>query len=131
MTSSFIDTIKDLTMKAIADKEEKRKNMVSEKIKKFKEDNFEKITLKHHSNVMESIKRAGMKGLNERYINFPSADFDNDFIGCRKMLKLWLNEMCDEDSPYVPQDDDAVKLHFKGLDYNVWGNEKNTVKFSW
>lgn len=94
------------------------------------------LTHTYHNKIMEGINQASFNGLREKYMNFNKDDFKADFplLGNPKTIaSKWLDEMCKEDSKYVPRDsfDPNARLHFKGLSYRILYNKQFTIYFTW
>ncbi len=109
--------------------------------KEVRDDLFTNLTAKYHDTIKRGIYNAARNGKRNKYINFVREDFKANFPGVgfpQQVQADWLNEMCNPDSIYLPvaQEanewwEDGEKMHFKGVDFDVWNNKAFTVLFSW
>ena len=118
---------KEIKEKAIKDKEEKRKEDVKHEL-------MIKLTRKYHGSIKRGIENASKQGKREKYINFDRNEFKANCKGLgfpQEIEKMWLEEMCNPESPYLPSDENEVKIHFQGISYNIWNNTSFTTHFKW
>ena len=126
---------KDNEIKKIAEeKEVARKEKEMERITHIKDQLMQTLTDKYHKSILTGIQNASKQGKREKYINFDREDFKANCkgLGFPKQIEImWLEEMCNPESSYLPEDDDGNKKHFKGINYNIWNNGKFTTHFTW
>lgn len=126
---------KDNAIKEIAEeKEAARKEKEKIRRKQFRDQLMQTLTDKYHKSILIGIQNASKQGKREKYINFDREDFKANCkgLGFPKQIEImWLEEMCNPDSSYLPEDDDGNKKHFKGINYNIWNNGKFTTHFTW
>ena len=120
---------------------------IIEHMKKIKQKRFEKkrasviderfifLTKKYYNAIGLEIYRTATTGRTEKYMNFEREDFKVNFPGLGNpaaFQQLWLEEICNPDSKYIPTNPETnEKIHFKGLEFDVWNNRAFTTVFSW
>mgnify|MGYP001166174564 CR=1 FL=1 len=107
---------------------------------------FHKLTNKYHPTITHCIVNASNKGNREKFINFDRNDFKANCHGLgypQQVMENWLKEMCSPDSIYLPVCTNYIstnynnwwkegdKMHFEGIQFEVWNNKAFTTKFSW
>ena len=112
-----------------------------ERIDQVRNEFFTALTNKYHDTIKRGICNAATKGHNQKYINFTRDDFKANCPGLgfpQQLLADWLREMTNPDSIYLPiasSDDNwwntGDKMHFHGINFDVWNNKAFTVVFSW
>lgn len=130
MQKLSIDTESSKSSPSKEDKEQKRQ----EHTEKIKDEKFIFLTAKYHTTIKRGIENAAKQGKRERYINFDREDFkaNCDNLGYpNQFQKLWLAEMCNQDSKYLPRDEEGVNIHFSGIKYDIWNNAAFTTVFKW
>ena len=143
VTDTFIERMrvisrnKELVKRTISNDFEEKK---AERIDQL----FKYLTSKYYSEIKMAIEYASVRGRQYSYMNFDGNDFKANLNGLdspAKMQRKWLAEMCNPDSPYLitsnwvscydtdrlPEKQDS----FRGLNFDVWNNEKFTTVFSW
>jgi len=134
---SFLATIKstcDIAKTEVDKKTEIKKDEKQEKLKKrqdeVKDTKFRELTGKYFSQIKRGIQNAAKDGKSEKYINFERNDFKANCFGLgntNEFLKLWLNEIVDPSSKYIPDGEES----FQGFTFEPLGNFKFTTKISW
>ena len=126
---------KDNEIKKIAEeKEAARKEKEMERITHIKHQLMQTLTEKYHKSILIGIQNASKQGKREKYIKFDRTDFKANCKGLgfpQQVEAMWLEEMCNPESSYLPEDDDGNKKHFKGIEYKIWNNAKFTTHFTW
>lgn len=134
---SFLATIKstcDAAKTEVDKKTEIKKDEKQEKLKKrqdeVKDTKFRELTGKYFSQIKRGIQNVAKDGKSEKYINFDRNDFKANCFGLgntNEFLKLWLNEIVDPSSKYIPDGEES----FQGFTFEPLGNFKFTTKISW
>ena len=134
---SFLDTIKSTSKSAKVDMDKKseiKKEEKEEKLKKRQEEvkdaKFTELTQKYFSQIKRGIQNAAKDGKSEKYINFDRNDFKANCFGLgntNEFLKLWLNEIVNPSSKYIPDKEES----FEGFTFEPLNNFKFTTKISW
>lgn len=134
---SFLATIKsncDAAKVEVDKNTEIKKNEKEEKLKKrqdeVKHNKFIELTQKYFLQIKRGIENAAKDGKSEKYINFDRNDFKANCFGLgntNEFLKLWLNEIVDPSSKYIPDDEEC----FEGFTFEPLNNFKFTTKISW
>lgn len=134
---SFLATIKSTCNAAkveVDKKTEIKKDEKQEKLKKrqeeVKEAKFTELTQKYFAQIKRGIENAAKDGKSEKYINFDRNDFKANCYGLgntNEFLKLWLDEIVNPSSKYIPDGEDS----FEGFTFEPLNNFKFTTKISW
>tara|TARA_R110002072_G_C7813662_1_gene522729 strand:+ start:328 stop:768 length:441 start_codon:yes stop_codon:yes gene_type:complete len=134
---SFLASIKSASESAkleVDKKSEIKKEEKEEKLKKRQEEvkdtKFHELSKKYHLQIKRGIENAAKEGKSEKYINFDRNDFKANCFGLGnpdEFLKLWLNEIVNPKSNYIPDGEDS----FEGFTFQPIGNFKFTTKISW
>lgn len=134
---SFLATIKSTSDAAkieVDKKTEIKKDEKQEKLKKrqeeVKEAKFTELTQKYFAQIKRGIENAAKDGKSEKYINFDRNDFKANCYGLgntNEFLKLWLDEIVNPSSKYIPDGEDS----FEGFIFEPLNNFKFTTKISW
>ena len=129
--------IEEVIARKVAAKEAKH----SERIVEVRDQLFAKLTDKYHETIKRGINNAVRNGKQEKYINFSRDDFKANCNGVgfpQQVQEDWLKEMCNPDSKYLPLATETnefwhegEKMHFQGVDFDVWNNKAFTVVFKW
>ena len=138
---SFIEQMQALSIekhneikKIAEEKEAARKEKEIKRIIHIKDELMQALTDKYHKSILIGIQNASKQGKREKYINFDREDFKANCKGLgfpKQVALIWLEEMCNPESLYLPEDDDGNKKHFKGIEYNILNNAKFTTHFTW
>ena len=126
----------------IADKVAARKLKQDERVVEVRDEMFTTLTTKYHDTIKRGINNAARNGKREKYMNFARDDFKANCHGLgfpQQVQADWLKEMCNPDSKYLPvaaEDNgngwaEGDKMHFQGVECNVWNNKAFTVVFTW
>lgn len=125
----------------IAEKVAMREAIREEQVATVRNELFTILTAKYHDIIKRGIKNAARNGKREKYINFAREDFKANCHGVgfpQEVQEAWLNEMCNPGSKYLPVAGDdnegwseGDKMHFEGVEFNVWNNKAFTVVFKW
>ena len=125
----------------IADKVAARKVNQDERVVEVRDEMFTALTSKYHDTIKRGIDNAARNGKREKYMNFARDDFKANCHGLgfpQQVQTDWLKEMCNPDSKYLPIAEDSSdgwaegdKMHFQGVEHNVWNNKAFTVVFTW
>lgn len=129
---SFVENLIKTSTERNVDFNERKKECLNEIMRS--------LTLKYHGMMKDALSKAADMGRRDKYINFNRSDFITDFPSLRdayKVAHVWMKEMVNPDSVYLPENNDGEKEHFNGLRYEVWNNKvggKNdmfTIHFKW
>lgn len=125
----------------IADKVAARKLHQEGREDEVRNEMFVALTTKYHDTIKRGINNAAKAGKREKYMNFARDDFKANCHGLgfpQQVQTDWLKEMCNPDSKYLPVAEEANdwwaegdKMHFQGVEYDVWNNKAFTVVFKW
>ena len=125
----------------IAEKVAAREAKQEERAAEVRDELFTSLTAKYHDTIKRGINNAARNGKREKFINFARDDFKANCHGVgfpQQVQAAWLKEMCNPDSKYLPLAEEAndwwvegEKMHFQGVDFDVWNNKAFTVVFSW
>lgn len=125
----------------IAEKVAAREVKQEERAAEVRDELFTSLTAKYHDTIKRGINNAARNGKREKFINFARDDFKANCHGVgfpQQVQAAWLKEMCNPDSKYLPLAEEAndwwvegEKMHFQGVDFDVWNNKAFTVVFSW
>ena len=125
----------------IADKVAQRKAKMEDHAAEVRDEMFTTLTAKYHDTIKRGINNAARGGRREKYINFARDDFKANCHGLgfpQKVMDDWLKEMCNPESKYLPvaeEDNEwwnaGDKMHFQGVEYDVWNNKAFTTVFNW
>jgi hypothetical protein len=125
----------------VAEKVAERAAKLQERAAEVRDELFTKLTLKYHDTIKRGINNAARNGKSEKYINFARDDFKANChgVGFPQQVQFdWLKEMCNPESKYLPLAEEAnewwaegEKMHFQGVEFNVWNNKAFTVVFKW
>ena len=138
---SFIEQMRSLAIdhavvvanedvKVVAEKAKKKE----QRIKQVKEDKFKMFNEKYFDMIERKIKNMSVKGRREAYINFEWDDFKANCHGLgnpKQFQRLWINEVTNPDSIYLPKDEDGNPKCLQGLRADIWGNGAFTTHFTW
>lgn len=127
---------KEIASRALARQEEREKKEIA-----VRTELFHMLTNKYHKTLVTGIVNASNKGKREKFINFDRNDFKANCHGLgypQEVMENWLKEMSSPNSIYLPiseNDDDwwkqGEKMHFEGIQFEVWNNKAFTTKFTW
>lgn len=125
----------------IAEKVAAREVKQEERAAEVRDELFTSLTAKYHDTIKRGINNAARNGKREKFINFARDDFKANCHGVgfpQQVQAAWLKEMCNPESKYLPLAEEAndwwvegEKMHFQGVDFDVWNNKAFTVVFSW
>ena len=125
----------------IADKVAQRKAKMEDHAAEVRDEMFTTLTAKYHDTIKRGINNAARAGRREKYINFARDDFKANCHGLgfpQHVMADWLKEMCNPESKYLPvaeEDNEwwnaGDKMHFQGVNYDVWNNKAFTTVFKW
>ena len=125
----------------IAEKVAAREVKQEERAAEARDELFTSLTAKYHDTIKRGINNAARSGKREKFINFARDDFKANCHGVgfpQQVQAAWLKEMCNPESKYLPLAEEAndwwvegEKMHFQGVDFDVWNNKAFTVVFSW
>lgn len=134
---SFLATIKSTSHAVKMENDKKNEIKIDEKEEKLKKRQhevkdikFTELTEKYFSQIKRGIQNAAKDGKSEKYINFDRNDFKANCYGLgntNEFLKLWLNEIIDPSSKYIPDNEES----FQGFTFEPLNNCKFTTKISW
>lgn len=135
-------TVKKAEIEAmIAEKVAAREAKQEERAAEVRDELFTTLTSKYHDTIKRGINNAARNGKREKFINFARDDFKANCHGVgfpQQVQADWLKEICNPESKYLPLAEEAndwwaegEKMHFQGVDFNVWNNKAFTVVFSW
>lgn len=107
-------------------------------------DKFIELTEKYHPLIRDALMRAAEEGQTVQFMNFDRRYFKTKFPGLTpvKVARLWLLEMTNPESYYVPERHilvdsehgkpsiEVYQDHFEGLRFEIL-NKEITIKFSW
>ena len=125
----------------IAEKVAAREAKQEERAAEVRDELFTALTAKYHDTIKRGINNAARNGKREKFINFAREDFKANCHGVgfpQQVQAAWLKEMCNPESKYLPLAEEAnewssegEKMHFQGVDFDVWNNKAFTVVFTW
>lgn len=125
----------------IAEKVATRESKQQDRSAEVRDKLFTSLTAKYHDTIKRGINNAARNGKREKFINFARDDFKANCHGVgfpQQAQADWLKEMCNPDSKYLPIAEEAndwwvegEKMHFQGVEFDVWNNKAFTVVFSW
>ena len=125
----------------IAEKVAARESKQQDRAAEVRDELFTSLTAKYHDTIKRGINNAARIGKREKFINFARDDFKANCHGVgfpQQVQADWLKEMCNPDSKYLPLAEEAndwwvegEKMHFQGVEFDVWNNKAFTVVFSW
>lgn len=126
----------------IAEKVATREAKQKERAAQVCDELFTNLTAKYHDTIKRGINNAARNGKREKFINFAREDFKANCYGVgfpQQVQTKWLDEMCNPESKYLPLADESntdwwaegEKMHFKGVEFDVWNNKAFTVVFRW
>ena len=125
----------EATMTYLNASSEERAKMEKEKMEKIKHEKFVFLTEKYHALILRGVESAASNGKREKFMNFAREDFKANHPGLgypRDFQSMWLSEMTNPQSSYLPQNDmTGEKLHFEGLEFDIWNNGAFTTVFTW
>jgi len=138
---SFIEQMRSLAIqqadvvvsedaKVLAEKTNKREQWMKE----VKEEKFKLLNEKYFDMIERKIKNMSAKGKREAYINFSWEDFKANCHGLgnpKQFQRLWINEITNPKSNYLPKDQDGNTKCLEGLHADIWGNGAFTTHFTW
>ena len=138
---SFIEQMRSLAIqqanvvasedaKVLAEKINKRE----QRMKEVKQEKFKFLNEKYFDMIERKIKNMSAKGIREAYINFDWDDFKANCNGLgnpKQFQRLWIDEITNPDSIYLPKDEDGKTKCLAGLHAHIWGNGAFTTHFTW
>ena len=138
---SFIEQMRSLAIqqaddvasedaKVLAEKSNKRE----QRMKEVKQEKFKLLNEKYFDMIERKIKNMSAKGKREAYINFDWDDFKANCNGLgnpKQFQRLWIDEITNPDSIYLPKDEDGSTKCLEGLHADIWGNGSFTTHFTW
>tara|TARA_B110000008_G_C16892654_1_gene533421 strand:+ start:152 stop:547 length:396 start_codon:yes stop_codon:yes gene_type:complete len=114
----------------ITHKKQEIKNDKENKKDKILDELFINLTKIYYDKLKDSITRRSIDGKRELYFNFVYNDFKANCNGLGNppyIQNLWLEEMCNKDSKYLPYPNES----FEGLIWKIWKNRSFTTVFTW
>lgn len=124
------DVVASEDAKVLAEKTNKRE----QRMKEVKQEKFKLLNEKYFDMIERKIKNMSEKGKREAYINFAWDDFKANCHGLgnpKEFQRLWINEITNPDSIYLPKDVDGNSKCLQGLNADIWGNGAFTTHFTW
>lgn len=138
---SFIEQMRSLAIESADNEAKKQAKVLQEKaikkeehMKKVKNEKFKMLNEKYFNMIERKIKNMSTKGKREAYINFERDDFKANCDGLgnpKEFQRLWINEITNPISIYLPKDENGNTKCLEGLDANIWGNGAFTTHFTW
>ena len=136
---SFIEEMRSIAIKqneinTTEDDNNEKTNKYEENIKKVKQEKFKMLNEKYFDMIERKIKNMSVKGKREAYINFVWEDFKANCTGLgnpKHFQRLWIDEITNPNSIYLPEDQDGKTKCLEGLTANIWGNRAFTTHFTW
>lgn len=138
---SFIEQMRSLAIEradVVANDEAKvvaeKANKKEQHMKEVKEEKFKMLNEKYFDMIERKIKNMSVKGKREAYINFHWDDFKANCHGLgnpKQFQRLWINEITNPHSTYLPKDKDGNAKCLEGLHADIWGNGAFTTHFTW
>jgi len=134
---SFIEQMRTLAIQEadIVEKDNQKKtNKQEQRANQVKEEKFKMLNEKYFDMIQRKIKNMSSKGKREAFINFTWEDFkaNCDGLGNPKyFMRLWIDEITNPDSIYLPKDQDGNTKSLHGLNANIWSNRAFTTHFTW
>lgn len=110
---------------------------IAAKRENIKHVKFLYLTNKYFDNIVSIIKKSANYGYRKVVHKFDKNDFKANFPGLgypNQFIKLWLDELTDYESCYLPVDEEnQTKLSLQGIENTVLFYNKNfiTIKFQW
>lgn len=146
--ASFIDTmiassVSDVESGAVSARDEAermnalfddRKRAFEEKRDARRHELMVGLTDKYHGTIKRGIEAATRAKKREKFINFEFEDFKANCSGLgtpKDVMRMWIDDMCNPESDYVPVDESGKKIHFSGLTADIWGGRTFTTRFTW
>jgi len=124
------DVVASEDAKVLAEKSNKRE----QRMKEVKQEKFKMLNEKYFDMIERKIKNMSAKGKREAYINFDWDDFKANCNGLgnpKQFQRLWIDEITNPDSIYLPKDEDGKTKCLEGLHADIWGNGAFTTHFTW
>ena len=124
------DVVASEDAKVLAEKTNKRE----QRLKEVKQEKFKLLNEKYFDMIERKIKNMSAKGKREAYINFDWNDFKANCNGLgnpKQFQRLWIDEIINPDSIYLPKDEDGKTKCLEGLHADIWGNGAFTTHFTW
>lgn len=124
------DVVASEDAKVLAEKSNKRE----QRMKEVKQEKFKMLNEKYFDMIERKIKNMSAKGKREAYINFDWNDFKANCNGLgnpKQFQRLWIDEITNPDSIYLPKDEDGKTKCLEGLHADIWGNGVFTTHFTW
>ena len=124
------DVVASEDAKVLAEKSNKRE----QRMKEVKQEKFKMLNEKYFDMIERKIKNMSAKGRREAYINFDWDDFKANCNGLgnpKQFQRLWIDEITNPDSIYLPKDEDGKTKCLEGLHADIWGNRAFTTHFTW
>ena len=124
------DVVTNEDAKVLAEKTNKRE----QRLKEVKQEKFKLLNEKYFDMIERKIKNMSAKGKREAYINFDWNDFKANCNGLgnpKQFQRLWIDEIINPDSIYLPKDEDGKTKCLEGLHADIWGNGAFTTHFTW
>jgi hypothetical protein len=138
---SFIEQMRSLAIQqadVVASEDAKvlaeKTNKWEQRMKDVKQEKFKMLNEKYFDMIERKIKNMSAKGRREAYINFDWDDFKANCNGLgnpRQFQRLWIDEITNPDSIYLPKDEDGSTKCLEGLHADIWGNGAFTTHFTW
>ena len=124
------DVVASEDAKVLAEKSNKRE----QRMKDVKQEKFKMLNEKYFDMIERKIKNMSAKGRREAYINFDWDDFKANCNGLgnpKQFQRLWIDEITNPNSIYLPKDEDGSTKCLEGLHADIWGNGAFTTHFTW
>ena len=138
---SFIEQMRSLAIQqadVVASEDAKilaeKTNKQEQRMEEVKQEKFKLLNEKYFDMIARKIKNMSAKGKREAYINFDWDDFKANCNGLgnpKQFQRLWIDEITNPDSIYLPKDEDGKTKCLEGLHANIWGNGTFTTHFTW
>ena len=138
---SFIEQMRSLAIQQVDVVVSEDANVLAEKtnkreqrMKEVKEEKFKLLNEKYFDMIERKIKNMSAKGRREAYINFDWGDFKANCNGLgnpKQFQRLWIDEITNPDSIYLPKDEEGKTKCLEGLEADIWGNGAFTTHFTW
>ena len=139
--TSFIEEMRSLAIKQSEivkndddNHDNEKSNNNEEHINKVKKEKFKMLNEKYFDMIERKIKNMSINGKREAYINFVWEDFKANCNGLgnpKQFQRLWIDEITNPNSIYLPKDKDDKTRCLEGLNAEIWGNRAFTTHFTW
>jgi hypothetical protein len=131
---SFADKLNQLTSNALIETKQKQAKF-QDKFNEKRDEILKNLTDKYFLVVKEGCEQGASNGQSCQHINFIKEDFKANFSGFggpKTVQLMWLNEMSNPNSPYLPIDKETGQtMNLSGLRYDIWNNGAFTTEFKW